>query len=222
MCSTDPGENYRRIAEALPPEVALVVAVKGRTAAEIGRVIAAGAAVIGENYVQEARRHRLELGPAAERVEWHMIGHLQRNKVNPALRLFDCIQGVDSLRLAAAVNRRAERTVPVYIEVNIAGEESKHGAPPDEVPALAAAIAEMENLRLEGLMTMEPYHPDPERARPHFRRMRELFEECNRTPALGQRLRALSMGMSNSYRVALEEGANMIRLGTAVFGPSSA
>jgi hypothetical protein len=216
---TDPGENYRRIRKSLPPEVALVVAAKGRTAEEVAGVIEAGAPIVGHNYVQEAQAMRAALGPAAASAEWHMIGHLQRNKVNRALPLFEVIQSLDSPRLARALSSRAECPVRACVEVNIAGEESKYGVPPGGVRALLEEAAALPNLRVEGLMTMEPYREDPEEARPFFRRMRELFEELKGLDLPGLDLRVLSMGMTNSYRVAVEEGANMVRVGTAIFGP---
>jgi len=212
-------ENYRRIRESLPEGVALVVAAKGRTADEVAEVIEAGARIIGHNYVQEAEAMRAALGPDAERVEWHLIGHLQRNKVRKALPLFDLIQSLDSLRLAQAVSRRLDRPMPVLIEVNIAGEATKSGVAPEGARELIEQVSALGNLRVEGLMTMEPYFEDPEDARPYLRRMHELFEELKEIEAPNVRIEVLSMGMTNSYRVAVEEGATMVRIGTAIFGP---
>ncbi len=219
MAARSPGDCYLEIRDSLPPEVTLVAAVKGREASEIAEVIEAGATDVGENYVQEAAAHHRALGGAADRVCWHLIGHLQRNKVNAALPIFRCIQSVDSLRLAKAIDKRADEPVRVLVEVNIAGEESKFGVQPDAVPALVRHVANMEDLRLEGLMTMEPYFDDPEDARPYFERMRALFEEIRGFDPAGSAMKTLSMGMTNSYRVAVEEGANMVRIGTAIFGP---
>ena len=213
------GDNYRRIRDALPPEVTLVVAAKGRSPEEVAEVIEAGADAVGENYVQEAARHREALGEGAAGTEWHLIGHLQRNKVNQALPLFDVIQSVDSMRLARAIDRRAAGPVRVLVEVNIGGEESKFGAPPESVPDLLRGVAELQNVRVEGLMTMEPPLADPNDARPYFRRMRGLFEEAGGLGLPGVEMRVLSMGMTRSYSVAVEEGANMVRIGTAIFGP---
>jgi len=212
-------ENYRRIRESLPDGVAIVVAAKGRTPAETADVIRAGATVIGHNYVQEARAARAELGAAADAVEWHMIGHLQRNKVRPALEVFDAFQSVDSLRLARALSSRAAGPVRACVEVNVGGESSKTGAPFESVPALVRDVAELPNIRIEGLMAMEPYCEDPDDARPYFRRMWELFEQLRADPPANVRMDVLSMGMTHSYRVAVEEGANMVRIGTAIFGP---
>jgi len=211
-------DNYRRIRESLPPEVSLVVAAKGRRLEELRDVVRAGARLLGENYVQEAERHYSELGDVARQVQWHLIGHLQRNKVSRALSLFDRFQSVDSARLARAISERAVKPVPVLIEINIAGESSKHGIPPEAAQELVALAGGLANLRVEGLMTMEPYMEDPEGARPYFRRMRRLFEEI-KAAVENVEMKTLSMGMSNSYRVAIEEGANMVRVGTAIFGP---
>ena len=219
MGALDAGENYRRIRESVPEHVAIVVAGKTRTGEEIEAVIDAGATVIGENYVQEADRKRQQLGAKAQRVQWHMIGRLQKNKINKALPVFDVIQSVDSHALATAIDKRAGRIVPVYIEVNIGGEATKSGVEPEGVAALARQICSLPNLRLEGLMTMEPYFEDAERARPYFRRMRELFGQLQEAALPGAALSVLSMGMTNSYRVAIEEGATMVRIGTAIFGP---
>ncbi|MCD6415590.1 MAG: YggS family pyridoxal phosphate-dependent enzyme [Planctomycetes bacterium] len=212
-------DNYRRIRESLPPEVSLVVAAKGRRLEELRDVVRAGARLLGENYVQEAERHYSELGDVARQVQWHLIGHLQRNKVSRALSLFDRFQSVDSARLARAISERAVKPVPVLIEINIAGESSKHGIPPEAAQELVALAGGLANLRVEGLMTMEPYMEDPEGARPYFRRMRRLFEEIKAADVENVEMKTLSMGMSNSYRVAIEEGANMVRVGTAIFGP---
>jgi len=211
-------ENYRRIRESIPAHVTLVAAAKTRSPEEVAAAIDAGAQVIGENYVQEAERKRSALGSRADRVRWDLIGHLQSNKVNKALPVFDLIQTVDSPRLASAIDKRAQRTVPVYIEVNIAAEQTKSGASPEAVLDLARHICQLQHLRLEGLMTMEPYFDEPERARPYFRRMKDLFERLRDADLPGAALSVLSMGMTNSYRVAIEEGANMVRVGTAIFG----
>lgn len=215
-------ENYLRIRDSLPDEVTLVVAAKGRAVREVAEVIEAGATVVGENYVQETEALRAELGDGADRVKWHLIGHLQRNKVKRALPLFDVIQSVDSVRLARAISDRAQRVVQVYLEVNVAGEASKYGVAPEQTRHLVEEISKLESIRVEGLMTMEPYSEDPEDARPYFRRLRRLFEELNSVEPPEVQMRVLSMGMTNSYRVAVEEGANMVRIGTAIFGPRSA
>ncbi|MHC5034346.1 MAG: YggS family pyridoxal phosphate-dependent enzyme [Planctomycetota bacterium] len=230
MSRPSPADNYRRIRDSLPPGVALVVAAKGRTAIEVAEVVEAGASLVGQNYVQEAEQVRAELGGAADAVEWHLIGHLQRNKVRRALPLFDVIQSVDSLRLARAVDersasaagRRTAAPVRVFLEINVGGEDSKFGCAPDTARHLMEEMAALEHIRVEGLMTMEPYCEDPEAARPYFRRMRELFEILKAFRASNVDINVLSMGMTSSWRVAVEEGSSMVRIGTAIFGPRGA
>ena len=215
-------ENYIRLRQQVPDHVAIVVAAKARSPQEIAEVIEAGASAIGQNYVQEAEAAAAALGELAGKADWHMIGHLQRNKVNKALPLFQVIQTVDSLRLAEALDERARSPVRVYLEVDIGGEQAKSGAAPSDVKGLLEAASRLGNLRVEGLMTMEPYFDDPERARPYFRRMKGLFDELKGLRLPNADLRVLSMGMTHSCRVAIEEGASMIRVGTAIFGPRDA
>ncbi len=207
------------IRNSVPQGVALVAATKGRTVEEILEAADSGIEIAGENYVQEAVRKYSEIG---DRVKWHMIGHLQRNKVRDVLRMFECIQSVDSLRLAKEIDRqceRSERVMPVLLEINIAGEESKYGISPEEIPNMLQQIAVLPNLRVKGLMTMEPYLDDPEDSRPYFRRMKRLFDEVRSYDIANAEMEILSMGMSNSYQVAIEEGSNMVRVGTRLFGP---
>lgn len=211
-------QNYHKIKESIPDYVTPLIAAKTRSKGEITEVIDAGATDIGQNYVQEAQRIYDQLGEKAKQVRWHMIGPLQRNKINKALGIFDVIQTVDSLRLAEDIDRRAGRVISVYIEVNIAGEKTKHGVVPADVKELIKDISELHNLRIEGLMTLEPYSKNPEDARPYFQAMRKLFEEVRGLDIPNLDMRVLSMGMSNSYKVAIEEGSNMIRIGTAIFG----
>jgi pyridoxal phosphate enzyme (YggS family) len=217
MSPVSPADNYRRIRDELPPRVELVVAAKGRAPWDVADVIKAGARTIGQNYVQEAQKLLATLGEAAREAEWHMIGRLQRNKINTALPLFDVFQSVDSLRLARAINQRAEGPLRALLEVNVGGEQSKGGMPPEQVEDLLLALAGLENLHVEGLMTMEPFAEDPQKARPYFVRMRELFERVRYIEAPNVSMRVLSMGMSHSWRVAVEEGATMVRIGSAIF-----
>lgn len=212
-------ENYRQIREELPDDVTIVAAAKTRTAEEITEVIDAGACVIGENYVQDARNVRRKLGDSARGVRWDMIGHLQSNKINNALRHFDLIQTVGRMKVARGINKRVDDVYPVYVQVNIGEESSKHGVMPDRAEELVENVCRMERLRVEGLMAMEPYFDDPEKARPYFRGMKELYDSLRSKDIPGLDLQVLSMGMSNSFRVAVEEGANMVRIGTAIFGP---
>ncbi len=221
--------NYAKIRQEIPDYVTIVVSCKTRTAQEIEQVIDAGAADIGENYVQEAGQMYSALRKKAAKVTWHMIGHLQTNKINKALRVFDVIQTVDSLQKAAAIDKRAERAkrkiVPVLIEINIGSEESKAGIRPDEhepfeayIENLAKDISELEHLSIEGLMTMGPRFGNPEDVRPYFARMRAIFEKIKELHLPHVDMKYLSMGMTNSYQVAIEEGSTMVRIGTGIFG----
>jgi len=218
-------DNYRRLRESIPEQVTLVVAAKQRTAQEVREVIRAGATDIGENYVQQGEEAFLALDEKARTVRWHLIGHLQRNKINKALKVFDLFQTIDSIETAAAVNKRVpssvKTVVPVLIEVNIGAEESKAGIGPqfENIQRLAMYIAGTEFLQLEGLMTIGPLAGNPEDSRPYFRQTRAIFENLNALRLPGVRMKTLSMGMSNSYRIAIEEGSNMVRVGSAIFGP---
>ncbi|MBL7135254.1 MAG: YggS family pyridoxal phosphate-dependent enzyme [Candidatus Marinimicrobia bacterium] len=217
-------ENYQKIRETIPEHVTIVVAAKQRTPNEITEVIKAGATDIGENYVQEGEKIYNTLSKEREKVRWHMIGHLQTNKINKALKIFDVIQTIDSLEMAQAIDKRVEHTdkkvIPVYIEINIGSEISKSGIKPDYkiIEKLAKSISELEHLRLEGLMTLGPIAGNPEQSRPYFREVRGFFEKIRGLNLPRIEMKTLSMGMTNSYKVAIEEGANMVRIGTAIFG----
>ena len=211
-------ENIKKILEELPAGVQLVAAAKTRTVAEIVEAIQAGLTIIGHNYVQEAERAFEAIGPKAK---WHMIGHLQSNKAKKAVRIFDMIETVDSLKLAKAIDkacRNINKSMPVLIEINSGEESQKAGVIPSDAVSLIKEISGLENVRITGLMTMGPFSGDPEDARPYFKKTRELFKDIEQTNLSGIEMRYLSMGMSNSYRVAVEEGANMVRIGTKLFG----
>jgi len=198
-----------------PAAVQLVVVTKNRTVEQVRDALACGAYALGENRVQEALDKIPQLPPGTV---WHLIGHLQRNKAKPAAQHFALIHSLDSERLAEALQRAAEadgRTIEALLEVNVSGEESKFGLAPDAVEPLLAAVARsFDRVRIRGLMTMAPYVPDPETVRPFFRGLRELRD---RLAATGYDLPHLSMGMTNDFEVAVEEGATMVRVGTAVF-----
>jgi len=221
--------NYVKIRQEIPKGVTIVLSVKTRTVEQIEEAVYAGVTDIGQNYVQEAGQMYSSLQKKAAKVRWHMIGHLQKNKINKALRIFDVIQTVDSLEKAAAIDKRIERAtkkiVPVYIEINIGSEFSKAGIKPAEhkpfdeyMEKLAVDMSALSHLRLTGLMTMGPRFGDPEDVRPYFRRTRKIFERIKGIDLPNVDMKYLSMGMTNSYKVAIEEGSNMIRIGTAIFG----
>jgi len=221
--------NYARIRQGIPDYVTIVVSCKTRTAEQIEEAIDAGATDIGENYVQEAGQMYSTLRKKAAKVRWHMIGHLQTNKINKALRIFDVIQTIDSLEKAIAVDKRVQgarqQIVPIYIEINIGSENSKAGIRPAEhepfeqyIEKLVSNMSKLEHLSIEGLMTMGPRFGNPEDSRPYFSRMRRIFEKIKELDLANVDMKYLSMGMTNSYRVAIEEGSNMVRIGTAIFG----
>ncbi len=211
-------ENVRRILAELPDGVELVGAAKTRTAEEIFEAVEAGLRIVGENYLQEAERMFKVVG---DRVKWHMIGHLQRNKVKKAVEIFDMIETIDSMRLAREVDKqsaKAGKSMPVLVEINSGEEDQKAGVMPDEAVELVQDMSGLLHLKIMGLMTMGPFTGDPEDARPCFQRTRELYDRLQDLAFPGVEMKVLSMGMSNSFRVAMEEGANLVRIGTLIFG----
>jgi pyridoxal phosphate enzyme (YggS family) len=230
-------ENLLRVMERIekaarkvsrhPNEIKLVAVSKTVEAAQIKEAIEAGISILGENYIQEAQKKVEEIGRPActERfgegraVSWHFIGHLQSNKAKYAVRLFDMIHSIDSIPLAGELNRRAEQAnqiIKVMIEVNLSKEETKFGTDEKMVMNLAKGIQNLNHLSLEGLMTMSPYFDLPEMSRPYYIALRELKERMAKE---GIPMKELSMGMSNDFEIAIEEGATYVRVGTAIFGP---
>lgn len=196
-------------------DVRLVAVTKGVDPERIREALALGIVDLGENRIQEALPKITALGPAPR---WHLVGHLQRNKVGRAIEAFALIHSVDSVRLAEEIARRAGvlgRDIPVLLQVNVAGEPGKHGFAPDEVRDAARRIAGSPGVRVRGLMTIAPLADDPETVRPMFRRLRRLSEEVRAEVSDADQL---SMGMSQDYEVAIEEGATLIRVGRAIFG----
>jgi pyridoxal phosphate enzyme (YggS family) len=218
-------ENLLRVTERIgkaaqrarrdPREIKLVAVSKTVEVDRIKEVIDAGVSILGENYVQEAQKKIEEIGRS---VAWHFIGHLQSNKAKYAVRLFDMIHSVDSLSLAQELNRRAEqagRIMRVLIEVNISGEATKFGTDEALIFDIARGILNLRNLSFEGLMTMPPYFDSPEMSRPYYIKLRDLKEKMAKE---GIPMKELSMGMSNDFEIAIEEGATYVRVGTAIFG----
>ncbi len=203
-----------------PEEITLVAVSKTHPPELVREAIAAGATDLGENRVQEAEAKISRVGRGAAR--WHLIGHLQSNKARRAVELFDVIHSLDSVALVQRLDRmcgEANREVlPVLIQVDLAREATKSGVAESEVPKIIAAIRQSQTLRLTGLMTLPPYSDAPEQARPFFRRLRELRDELRAQGAFGDQGGELSMGMTNDYLVAIEEGATIVRIGTAIFG----
>lgn len=201
-----------------PEDICLVAVTKTVPPERIKEALAAGVQHIGENRVQEAAA-KVESIPAG--VTWHLIGHLQRNKAKQAIQIFDLIHSLDSLRLAKMLQKRAkelERTVNCLVEVNVAGEESKHGIIPDQLLPLLRQVSLLPQLSVRGLMTVAPYVKDPEEVRPIFRQLREMAHEIDKLKLPGVSMEELSMGMSGDFEVAIEEGATMVRVGSAIFG----
>ncbi len=200
-------ENIERL--NIPADVKLIAVTKTRTIEEIQEAIKAGVMCVGENKVHEAKQKF----PFLQNVEKHMIGHLQTNKVKSAVEIFDMIQSVDSVRLAEEIDKRCKainKVMPVLVEVNIGNEGNKEGIRLEYAKSFINEISQFRNIRAEGLMCVAPF-AEPEKTRPYFKRMKETFDSIGN-------LKWLSMGMSNDYKVAIEEGSNMVRVGTAIFG----
>lgn len=196
-----------------------MAAAKARTPEEIMRAAQAGVEIVGENYVQEALAAFNVVG---HRVKWHFIGHLQRNKVKKAVEIFDMIETVDSPELSKEIDKRCnqcKRIMPVLIEINSGREKQKFGIFPKDAEDFIKEISGLKNIKIEGFMTMGPMFGDPEDARPYFVETKKLFDRIKTLNLPGLEMKYLSMGMTNSYRVAIEEGANIVRIGTKIFGP---
>ncbi len=213
-------ENLERIKERIaraaaragrsPAEVTLVAVSKMQELSAIREAVSIGITDIGENWVQEAGPKVVTLREEGLHPTWHMIGHLQSNKAKAAVGLFDVIESVDTIHLAETISRLASRPVPVLIEVNVAGEATKSGIGPEEVAEMVARARALPNLQVLGLMTIAPMVADPEQVRPVFRQLREIARKLD--------LQHLSMGMTDDFEVAIEEGATIVRIGRAIFG----
>ncbi len=214
-------ESISEILNSLPVGVVLVAAAKTRSPEEVQFAIDAGIKILGYNYLQEAERIYQIIG---NKVQLHMIGHLQRNKVKIAVDLFDMIETIDTVKLAEEVNKRCaaiNKIMPVLIEVNSGEELNKTGVLPEDVDKLIEQISSLQNLRVQGLMTMGPVFGNPEDARPYFKTTKFAFDRLTKAGIPNVEMRYLSMGMSNSYKIAIEEGANIVRVGTKLFGERS-
>ncbi len=211
-------ENVERVLRDLPEGVELVAAAKTRTAEEILEAIEAGVKIIGENYIQEASQAFNVIG---KRVRWHFIGHLQRNKVQKAVQIFDLIETADSFEITKEIDKKCkaiDRIMPVLIEVNSGREEQKFGVLPEDAENLIKKVYTLKNIKVIGLMTMGPRFGNPEDSRPYFEETKKIFEKVKGLNLPNVEMRYLSMGMTNSYKIAIEEGANIVRIGTKIFG----
>ncbi|MBE0431266.1 MAG: YggS family pyridoxal phosphate-dependent enzyme [Dehalococcoidia bacterium] len=211
--------SVARILAGLPQGVELVAAAKGRTPEEVLQAVQAGVKIIGENYVKEAKEAYQLVGRKAE---WHFIGTFQKHNVRRnVLDIFDMVESVGSLEVAREIDRKCalmDKTMPVLIEVNSAGEPRKSGVLPKDLEQMVTEVSRLQNIKVMGLMTMGPVLATAEEYRPYFRETRTLFERIRRLELTNVEMRYLSMGMTDSYRVAIEEGANMIRIGAGIFG----
>lgn len=208
-----------RRSDRQPEDVTLVAVAKTFPADRVAEAVRAGIADVGENYVQEALVKRTAL--AGESIRWHFIGHLQSNKVRQVADWVHLVHALDSPSLAHELNIRAERAgriIEALVEVNTTGEESKFGLPPERVPGFIRSLEPLAHIRIVGLMTIGPFLPDPEGSRPMFRALRLLRDEIAPTAGRNVELRHLSMGMTGDFEVAIEEGATLVRIGTAIFG----
>jgi pyridoxal phosphate enzyme (YggS family) len=211
--------NVAKLLAEIPDGVEVVAAAKGRTPEEVLEAVRAGIRIIGENYVKEAKEVHELIG---KRAKWHFIGTLQKHNVRKAaLELFDMIESVDSLETAREIDRKCGqigKIMPVLIEVNSGREPRKSGVLPEDAQQLVREISVLPNVRVMGLMTMGPRFGNPEDSRPYFAETRRVFERIKGLKLSNVEMKYLSMGMTNSYQVALEEGANIIRIGTKIFG----
>jgi pyridoxal phosphate enzyme (YggS family) len=227
----DVAGNYRKIIDHVfeaaakagrdGTKIKLLAAAKSQSIDALRTAVAAGVTLVGENYVQEAKEKRQQIKAT---VEWHMIGHLQRNKTKAAVEVFDVIQSLDNVALARELDkegRKRGKPIRALVEVNLGDEESKAGIDRNGVAGLLEEIADLSNLRIEGLMTVPPFRDDLEKVRPYFRELRELKENLGGKNLPNIELKELSMGMTHDYTVAIEEGATIVRIGTALFGPRS-
>lgn len=210
-------QNVVQILSELPNGVELVAAAKTRNPGEILQAIEAGIKIVGENYVQEAEPAYEVVG---NRAKWHFIGYLQRNKVKKAVKLFDMIETVDSVEIAGEIDKRCAqigKVMPVLIEINSGREEQKSGVFPEKAEQLVREISSLQNIRVKGLMTMGPRFGNPEDSRPCFVETKKIFDKLKNLNLPNVEMRYLSMGMTNSYKIAIDEGANIVRIGSKIF-----
>jgi hypothetical protein len=210
--------NINKVLSDLPEWVEVVAAAKARTPEEVLEAVQSGVKIVGENYVQEAEKAYEMVGGE---VKWHFIGHLQKNKVKKAVKIFDMIETVDSVEVAKEIDKRCEqigKVMPILVEINSGDEEQKSGVSPKDAEQLIREVSSFKNIKVMGLMTMGPRFGNPEDSRPYFIKTREIFDKIKRLCLPNVEMKYLSMGMTNSYKIAIEEGANIVRIGTKLFG----
>ena len=208
-------ENINALRNNIPKSIGILAATKTRTAQQIKEAIDSGIKIFGENYVQEAEKKYIGIRKS-NKIELYFIGNLQKNKINKALKIFDLLT-IDSFELAEAIDERANKKIPVLIEVNIGNDPNKYGCKPEELINLTKKLSKLKNIEVCGLMAMAPYFKDGEKTRPYFKKMRLLFEKIKKLKLKNVKMEILSLGMSNDYKVAIEEGSNLIRIGISIF-----
>ena len=211
-------ENILAIKKELPDTITIVAVSKTFGVKEIEEAIAAGVEIFGENYVQEAEEKWKILG---NKVQWHFVGDLQKNKINRALKIFDMFESINSIEIAKELSKRAEKDIPILLEVNICRDEKKKGFFEEQLIDAIKEISALSHIKIQGLMTIGKYFNDPEDMQPYFKRMKELFDEIASMNISHVEMKHLSMGMSADYVMAAIEGSTMVRIGTAIFGERS-
>jgi len=208
-------ENILKLRNEIPSNVNILAAAKTRTIAQIKEAIGSGIKLFGENYVQEAEKKYAAIKKSSK-IELYFIGHLQKNKINRALKIFDVIN-IDSYEIASAIDRKANKKIPILMEINISNERQKHGCKPEELINLIKKVSELKNIEVIGLMAMAPYFKDAEKTRTYFKKMKSLFEGIKKLKLNSIKMDILSLGMSNDYKIAIQEGSNLIRIGSLIF-----
>ena len=203
-------EKIQKLKQGIPSNAEILAATKTRSISQIKEAIEAGITIFGENYIQEAEKKYTEI-KKEHKIELYFIVHLQKNKINRALKIFDIIN-IDSYEIAEAINQRTDKKVKVLIEVNIGNEPQKAGCKPEEVISLVEKISKLKNIEVIGLMAMAPFFDDKEKARPYFKKMKKLFEKMK-----NEKINILSLGMTHDYKIAIEEGSNLLRIGSLIF-----
>ena len=208
-------ENIEYLKNNIPENVQILAATKTRTISQIKEAIDAGIKIFGENYVQEAEKKYAAI-KKSNKIELYFIGHLQKNKINRALKIFDLLT-IDSFEIASEIDKKANKKIPVLIEVNISNEPNKYGCKPENLINLTKKLSELRNIEVKGLMAMAPYFEDAEKTRPYFREMKILFCNIKKLKLNNIKMKILSLGISNDYKIAIEEGSDLIRIGSLVF-----
>ncbi len=208
-------DNIKKLKREIPSNVKILAATKTRSVSQIKEAINAGINIFGENYVQEAEKKYADI-KKNNNIKLYFIGRLQKNKINRALKIFDVIN-IDSFEMAEAINKRADKKIPILVEVNISSESQKSGCKPEKLTSLIKKLSELRNIRVIGLMAMTPYFEDIKKTKPYFKKMKMLFEKIKKLKLKNIKMNILSLGMSHDYKVAIEEGSNQIRIGSLIF-----